>query len=483
LENILTEAGKLSLIKIYENWAGEKPEIFIPLPKSGSAREYYRLKSSSKTAIGVFNADEKENIAFLTLSHLFKDKNLNVPKIYGEDIKNNVYLEEDLGDETLFSFIVGERDKKGFSKSIVDLYKKAIEELIRFQVEGIKGLDISICYPREEFDKQSMMWDLNYFKYYFLKLANIPFDEQLLENDYHTFADYLLQTETNFFLYRDFQSRNIMIKDGEVYFIDYQGGRKGALQYDVASLLFDAKADIPHNIRAELLEYYITRLKTQFDVDDVSFRQYFFGYVLIRILQAMGAYGYRGFYEKKEHFLKSIPYALDNLNWLLTNLFFPVDISYLTNILRKTIESDSLAKYRFKSTQSNLVVSINSFSYKRGIPKDNSEHGGGFVFDCRAIHNPGRYEPYKLLTGKDPEVIEFLTAKSDVNDFLIDVYSIVDRTVDTYIQRKFTNLMINFGCTGGQHRSVFCAESLSKHLKEKYNIKIELKHIQLEKLS
>ncbi|MCX6150835.1 MAG: phosphotransferase [Ignavibacteriales bacterium] len=467
------------LIILFEKWSGEKSLNITALPLSGSAREYYRITGRNKTAIGVFNSDKKENIAFLTFSKHFFSKGLRVPEIYCEDLKNNVYLIQDLGDTTLFSFLTAVRKDGGFPADLISFYKKVIEQLPLFQIIAGKDLDYSVCYPRSSFDQLSMMWDLNYFKYYFLKLAKVPFDEQHLEDDFRTFTDYLLQAESEYFLYRDFQSRNVMIYNGEPYFIDYQGGRKGALHYDLASLLYDAKADIPLPVRAELLHHYIETTGKLIPINELEFTQYFFGFVLIRMLQAMGAYGYRGFYERKEHFLKSIPFALRNLEWILNTVTFPVKLPTLLKVLRRMIDSEELKKYGETKATLNLTILINSFSYKKGIPEDKTGNGGGFVFDCRAINNPGRYDQYRSLTGRDQEVIEFLETESDVNKFLIDVYSLVDRTVENYQKRFFTNLMINFGCTGGQHRSVYCAEKLAKHLKDKFDVKVKINHREL----
>jgi hypothetical protein len=329
-----------------------------------------------------------------------------------------------------------------------------------------------------------MMWDLNYFKYYFLKLGKIPFDEQALETDFHVFTEYLLSADCSYFLYRDFQSRNIMIKKGEPYFIDYQGGRKGALQYDLASLLFDAKADLPHNIRAELLQYYISKIKKYVNIEETEFIQMFFGYVLIRILQALGAYGFRGFYEKKEHFLKSIPYAIDNLAWLMDTVSFPIKMPSLFDALKGVAGSKEFQQIGDARRSSNkLEVSIFSFSYRQSIPQDQFGNGGGFVFDCRAIHNPGRYNQYKMLTGKDEVIKKFFMEESDAEKFLSNVFSIIQQTINVYITRKFAHLMINFGCTGGQHRSVYCAERMAEYLRLNPEINVKIKHIELEKES
>lgn len=472
-----------TLIELFESWSDERALIFTPLPPSGSSREYYRIVSRNKTAIGVFNPDKKENLAFISFSKLFFSKGLNVPKVYSDDLEKNIYLIEDLGDTTLFSYLSLLRKDEAFPSKVIKIYKRVLDELPKFQIESAQDIDYSTCYPRDAFDKQSMMWDLNYFKYYFLKLAKIHFDEQHLEDDFQKFSDYLLQADSKYFLYRDFQSRNIMIKEDQPYFIDYQGGRKGALHYDLASLLFDAKADIPQNVRAELLHHYIKNLKNYFSFDEREFIQHFFGFVLIRIMQAMGAYGYRGFYERKEHFLKSIPYAIKNLEWLLNTISFPIQIPALISALWQLVESKELKKYDVKDHYEYLLkVTINSFSFKKGIPSDESGNGGGFVFDCRAIHNPGRYEKYKSLNGKDKDVIEFLQTQSDIDKFLKTCFDLVDISVNNYQKRLFTNLMISFGCTGGQHRSVYCAEQLSKYLLDKYKVKVILNHKELNEV-
>ncbi|WP_456408233.1 RapZ C-terminal domain-containing protein [Caldithrix abyssi] len=466
------------LVKLFERWAGEKAASFEPLPAHGSDRKYYRIKGRHKQAIGVFNPDLKENIAFLTFTKHFRRLNLNVPEIYLQELDKNIYLEEDLGDTTLFSFLTEVRQKEGFSQKIIDVYKKVAAYLPRFQVEANEGLDYSVCYPRASFDRQSMHWDLNYFKYYFLKLAKIPFDEQSLENDFQTFMDFLLSTDRDYFLYRDFQSRNIMLVNGEPYFIDYQGGRKGALQYDLASLLFDAKADIPAEVRQQLLEEYLKALENYIPVNREKFLQYYYGYVYIRIMQALGAYGFRGFYERKEHFLKSVPYAIQNLEWLLHNADLPIDIPQLTAVWEQLVRSSYLRQ--FGDAHLRLTVRIQSFSYKRGIPVDEKGHGGGFVFDCRMLPNPGREARYKNLTGLDRPVIEFLQKAPEVKTFLQHVQGLLDLMVPNYLQRNFTDIMVAFGCTGGQHRSVFCASQLAEYLKKKYDIDVQLRHRELE---
>lgn len=466
---------------LFSRWCGEKIISINKLPASGSPREYYRITGTQSSAIGAINLDREENEAFLEFSRHFHSLGLAVPEIYLIDLENNAYLQEDLGDLTLFDYVFQVRDNGSFPQALTNMYRLVLTELQKFQIEGAKNLDYSVCYPRASFDRQSMQWDLSYFKYYFLKLAGIPFNEQKLENDYTTLIDYLLDQDTNYFLYRDFQSKNVMLKDGLPYFIDYQGGRKGALQYDVASLLYDSKADIPPAIREKLLDHYIAGLADYPSVDAEKFRESYYAYVLIRIMQAMGAYGFRGFYEKKTHFLQSIPYALNDLNWIIHNVKFPIKIPTLLKVYKELLEAPKLKRFKDKGQRkSTLTVNINSFSYKHGIPEDPNGHGGGYVFDCRVITNPHRVSELQELNGRDKPVIEFLEQHSDVNEFLSYTFSLVDMSVDKYEDRKFTHLRINYGCTGGQHRSVYCAERLAEHLRESQNVRVTLWHRELD---
>ncbi len=466
------------LKQLFERWSKEKAVRIEPLPAHGSDRQYFRIFGAGKTAIGVYNPDIKENIAFLTFSKHFSEKGLLVPSIYDQELDKDIYLEQDLGDTTLFSFLTEKRQENGFSDEIISMYEKVVDQLPRFQVEANKGLDYSVCYPRKSFDRQSMMWDLNYFKYYFLKLAKIPFDEQALEDDFQKFTDFLLAVDRNYFLYRDFQSRNVMIVKDEPYFIDYQGGRKGALQYDLASLLYDAKADIPQEIRIRLLDRYLDRLEELTAVNREQFLQFYHGYVLIRLMQALGAYGFRGFYERKEHFLKSVPYAIKNLEWLLNHAEFPIELPALTAVWNGLVRSTILRQ--FGDAHLRLTVRIQSFSYRRGIPVDEKGHGGGYVFDCRLLPNPGRYDTFKTQTGNDQAVIDFLKKEEEVRRFLKHVQAIVDQMVENYQHRNFTDILVAFGCTGGQHRSVYCANQLARHLKSKFQIDVEVRHRELE---
>ena len=465
---------KNEIIQLFENHFSEKVDNVEMLPGSGSYREYCRLINSNRSVIGAFNSDVKENTAFLSFSNHFLKNEIPVPEVYAVSSDLKKFFLEDLGNTTLFDFLSITREKEGFSENIISEYKKVLKELPKIQIIAGKNLDFSVCYPRAAFDKTSMMWDLNYFKYYFLKLAKIEFDEQALEDDFQTFSDYLLSADSDFFLYRDFQSRNVMLKEGEVYFIDYQGGRRGALQYDLASLLYDGKADIPESIRQQMFDFYVAELKKYIQVNDTDFAAYFTGFVLIRIMQAMGAYGFRGFYEKKEHFLKSIPFALKNLEYLLKTVQLPVELPELFNVLNQLIHSEVLKE--IGQTKSNLTVTVTSFSYKNGYPVDHSGNGGGHVFDCRAINNPGRYPEYKNLTGKDLEVQEFLEQKSEITLFINTVKTIVEQSVKIYLDRKFSHLSVNFGCTGGQHRSVYSAEKIAEHLKNNFPVNVVLIH-------
>ena len=469
---------------LFFNTFNKEVQQIMLLEESGSNRKYYRMKHDDFSAIGVYNPDFKENTAFLRFSRHFAAKKIAVPQIYGENLAKNIYLISDLGNQTLFQRLQTLRkNENDFPQEFVPIYKQVLDELLKIQFSVNEDFDYSFCYPRAAFDRQSILWDLNYFKYYFLKLAQVPFDEQLLENDFNTLTNCLLDANTSFFLYRDFQSRNIMICDDKLYFIDYQGGRKGALPYDVASLLYDGKADIPQEIRELLLDYYVEQLQKKSPQEATNFKKYYYAFVFIRIMQAMGTYGFRGFYEKKTHFLQSIPYALKNLQWLLNNVQLPVEIPTLWTVYHQLVSSEFLKTYQKKEQPQNqmLTVRIHSFSYRETIPRDESGNGGGFVFDCRCLPNPGRYEEYKTRTGKDKEVIDYLNDKQEINDFFELTKSIIDIAVKNYLDRQFQHLTVSYGCTGGQHRSVYFAERLQKYLDKNYSVKTELIHCQLKK--
>ena len=462
---------------LFKKTFSSAPETFIPLKGDGSARRLFRLGGAGRSVIGAVGPDKLENAAFLEFSRHFRKEGLPVPEIYAAEPSKNIYLEEDLGDMTLFQFMLKERTGSGLPASVLTAYKKTLDWLPRFQMQAGKTLDYKYCHPRDSFDRQSIMWDLNYFKYYFLRLSKLPFSEAKLEDDFNALAAFLLEADTSYFIYRDFQSRNVMLRDGEPYFIDYQGGRKGALQYDVASLLYDAKADIPPETRLELLEHYLKAGQSAGKVDKAGFMRYFYAYVYIRIMQALGAYGLRGFYEGKTHFLQSVPYAVKNIEWLLRRADIPVKLPELTRIFKSMAASSYLRQ--FGTTKLGLTVRVSSFSYRKGLPSDESGHGGGFVFDCRYLPNPGREEKFAPRTGQDAEVQAYLAEKPQVGEFLKGVFALVDAAAENYQSRNFTDLMVSFGCTGGRHRSVYCAEQLKKHLKEKYGIKTELSHREL----
>lgn len=463
------------LSRLYRKWSGETPFRMDQIPGSGSDRRYFRITASAGSVVGVVNDNRKENEAFLSFTGSFLEECLPVPCILSEDIPGGAYLLSDLGDVSLFQLLQAKRTKIGsFPDELMQLYLQVVEWLPRFQIRGNERIDYSKCYPRAMFDRQSMYWDLNYFKYYFLKLAHIPFNEQNLEEDFQRFSDFLLESPSDYFLYRDFQSRNIMIVENSPYFIDYQGGRKGALQYDLASLLYDAKADLPDPVRDQLFDHYVDSLSTLIPIDRSKFLAYYPGFVLIRILQALGAYGFRGYYENKPHFLQSIPFALRNLQRLQVFDRLPVKLPEIRDVLNNM--TGRVSPEPVYTPGSPLHITINSFSFKRQIPADTSEHGGGFVFDCRALPNPGRFEEYRKLTGNDQPVIDFLKKEKPVELFLHHVSGLVDQSIRNYLERGFSNLSVSFGCTGGRHRSVYCAEELGKMLIEKFPVIVNIHH-------
>lgn len=471
----LNETSTSILTDMATAYAGKKPISCMPLAQSGSHRRYYRFTfEDGNTLIGTYNEDVTENKAFFEYTRFFAAQQLNVPALLTVHEDQKHYLLNDLGTHTLYDKLCEVRKNNGDFQEIMDYYKKVVAALPKFQITAKKGLDMSVAYPRAAFDRQSMQWDLNYFKYYYLKMVYIPFNEQLLEDDFQRFMDCLLNVDDHYFLYRDFQSRNIMVYQDDVWFIDYQGGRKGALQYDIASLLYDAKADLSPEIRQELLECYMDNLSQLISIDRKQFTADFNAFALIRIMQAMGAYGYRGYFERKAHFLQSVPYAIHNMRYLLSQNALPDNLPELRRVLQTVVDSYIEPA---KEPSEILTVTIQSFSYKKGLPEDNSGNGGGFVFDCRALPNPGREKQYTSFTGKDKCVIEYLQQYKEVETFVNHVCALVDMSVDNYLERKFTHLTVNFGCTGGQHRSVYFAEQTAAHLRTKYpQIKVELRH-------
>lgn len=445
----------------------------------GSGRAIMRVSNDNFSAIGVVHDVREENAAFVEFSRHFLRHGLPVPEIYAEDRSKGAYLEEDLGDTTLYGFLAEHRKGADIAASVVEAYRRVVEVLPRFQVEAGRDLNYKVCYPRSSFDRQSIAWDLNYFKYYFLRLADVAFNEQALEEDFTRLTKFLLSAERSYFLYRDFQSRNIMLRDGKPYFLDYQGGRKGALQYDVASLLYDGKADLPPELRQQLLDHYLKSLGGFVEVEREAFLRHYYAYVYVRIMQALGAYGFRGFYERKAHFLQSVPYALRNLRWLLHNVELPVALPTLMEAFTSMVGSEKLQSIAPDADV--LTVMVSSFSFHRGPVQDESGNGGGFVFDARSLPNPGREERFKTLTGKDTAVIEYLNQQESVHQFLANVMALVDASVNNYQRRGFKHLMVSFGCTGGQHRSVYLAEQVAKRLSGRGGVEVVLRHRETEK--
>jgi aminoglycoside/choline kinase family phosphotransferase len=469
-----------TLKKLFEQYFHAPATRVQPLQGNlgGSGRRIIRLANDANTAIGIVYGVREENVAFIEFSKSFRRSGLPVPEIYAEDLSQGAYLEQDLGDTTLYEFLSQHRDGEDIAPEVIAAYRKVAEVLPRFQVEARHDINYKVCYPRTSFDRQSIAWDLNYFKYYFLRLAGIPFNEQALENDFARLTKFLLGADRDYFLYRDFQSRNVMLVDGEPFFVDYQGGRKGALQYDVASLLFDSKADLPPELRQQLLDHYLDTLAGFIPLDREAFLHYYYAYVYVRMMQALGAYGFRGFYERKPHFLQSVPYALKNIRWLLHNVTLPIALPSLMAAFTSMLASETLQEIAAPSDK--LTVRITSFSFHRGMPKDDSGHGGGFVFDARSLPNPGREEYFKPLTGRDAPVAEYLDQHESVREYLASVFSLVDASMGNYQERGFKHLAVSFGCTGGQHRSVYLAEQLAKHLRGREGVDVVLQHRELE---
>ena len=447
----------------------------------GSGRVIVRLRAGEHKEVGIVYGEREENVAFLEFSRHFRRHGLPVPEIYCEDLGHGAYLEEDLGDTTLFEFLSAHRSGETIAPETVEAYRKVVATLPRFQVEAGRDLNYKVCYPRASFDRQSIAWDLNYFKYYFLRLSGVQFNEQALERDFTRLTKLLLAADHEYFLYRDFQSRNVMLRDGEPWFLDYQGGRKGALQYDIASLLFDGKADLPPELREELLEYYLSCLANFVPVKRDAFLEHYYAYVYVRILQALGAYGFRGFYERKAHFLQSVPFAMKNLRWLAHHVKLPVALPALMEAFEGMQRSEKLM--HLSTEADTLTVRIFSFSFHREVPEDKSGNGGGFVFDGRSLPNPGREERFRALTGMDAPVAEYLDQQESVHQFLANVQSLVDASVRVYQKRGFKNLMVSFGCTGGQHRSVYLAEQLAKYLRGRSGVDVVVRHMEAEKLA
>ncbi len=467
---------------LFSTFSKETITTIDKLPQAGSERHYYRIHTANKNFIITHGGNIKENETFIYFTNHFNKSKLAVPKIFCSNEEKDIYIQQDFGDVSLLNKLEAE----GYVQSVYDLYKQSLHQLALLQIKGNVSLDYEKCLTNTSFGKQAIMADLLYFKYYFLDALRRPYDKQKLIDDFEALSNYLSHTEYKFFMFRDFQSRNIMVtNDNAVHFIDYQGGMKGAPQYDVASLLWQAKANLPDEWKHNLLEDYITSFEkiVNENVDRDLFRSQYNGYVLIRLLQVLGAYGFRGLFERKAHFLTSIPMALQNLKWFTQHQSTGIAVPEFKRVLEICISDEVIKEFTpvQATAETPLVVTINSFSFiKTSYPKDTTPNGGGFVFDMRGILNPGRFDDYKYLSGLDKPVKDFLEQQTKMPDFLNSVYSVIDITVEDYIARGFENLMINFGCTGGQHRSVYAAEAIARHLRNKFKVKINLKHTNKE---
>lgn len=477
-----------SIIKLYTEYSGQEPSLCERIAGGGSNREYYRItEASGHTLIGSIGTSNEENNTFIYLSRHFTEKGLPVPRILAVSEDGMAYLQSDLGNATLYDALKsGRENTEGYGADDIRLLEKAIRLLPQIQVLGAKGLDFKQCYPQEDMNEQNVMFDLNYFKYCFLKTTSLDFNESKLEESFSQLARDLGNSDKPYFLYRDFQARNVMIDEDEnLYLIDFQGGRRGPLQYDLVSFLWQASSHFNTELRQHLIDEYLSALKELENVDEQAFRNSIPQWVLFRTLQVLGAYGFRGKYEQKKYFLDSIPAAIDNLREVLTyqnSCPYP----YLYDVLKRLV---SLPEFSQQEKEKKLVpscskhdnkgqlkVRVFSFSYKKSIPADTSGNGGGYVFDCRATHNPGRYEPYKKLTGLDQPVIDFLENDGEIISFLDNIYKLADAHVERYMERGFTSLMFSFGCTGGQHRSVYSAQHLAEHINEKFGIEVSITH-------
>jgi len=466
---------------LFASYSKEPVLSINKIPQSGSIRIYYRILTPSGSFIATHGINIRENLSFIRFSRQFKTKNCPVPEIYAENGQGTIYIQEDFGDISLLNCL----EESGPTMEIFDLFKKSLRELAHLQIRGDEGLDYeNWCLTSSEFGKQAIMSDLLYFKYYFLDTLQLPYDKEKLIADFETFSSSLGNATHKYFMFRDFQSRNIMVKNESVYFIDYQGGMKGALQYDVASMLWQAKAELSEAWKKDLLSYYMDSVEEELgrSINRNQFVEQYHGYVLIRLMQVLGAYGFRGLFERKAHFLVSIPLGLKNLRSFLHQFAMGKDVPEFERILSLIVEDQIIERFIPPRADADtpLIVYINSFSYRKSIPPDNSDNGGGFVFDCRAILNPGRLDQFKSQTGRDKEVKDFLEQKTKMPEYLNSVFDLVDISVEEYILRGFKSLMVNFGCTGGQHRSVYAADSLARHLKNKFGVRIELRHIEQE---
>lgn len=468
---------QIQLSEFYRKVYNSEPKKIEKITQAGSPRFYCRFYSEEQSILGVYSDNVIETETFLYYSEVFTKLNLNTPKVYAVSDDKTCYFIKDFGDDLLLNLLLqSQKENNTISQQIIDYYKKSLTALVKMQVLAKEHIDFTKAYFIQKFDAQSILFDLNYFKYYFLNSSEIVYNEKKLQDDFEKLANDLDSGGTKLFMFRDFQSRNILVKNNEVYFIDYQGGRLGAPEYDLVSLLYQARAGLPENLKLELKDFYFSELSKHIDLDKEEFDDRFYKYAYLRVLQTFGAYGLRGLIEKKQHFVDSIPFALENLKTLMTLHPLSDDFVELKRVLQELI----LSKKHEHKVFDEFTVQVFSFSYKKGLPIDISGNGGGFIFDCRGIHNPGRYAEYKDKTGKDKVVIEFFKTKSDIDVFIENAKTTVNSTVENYIERGFNSLMISFGCTGGRHRSVYCAEAMAKYLKEKYKVNVILRHREQE---
>jgi aminoglycoside/choline kinase family phosphotransferase len=467
-----------AITALFATYSNDAISNIEKLPQSGSDRVYYRIYTATENYIATHSNHVPENKTFCYFSNHFLLSNCPVPKVLAINKMADIYIQQDFGDTSLLQAL----EQQGYTDVVYGYFKKSVQALANMQINGHNGLDYNQCITSKKFGKQAILSDLLYYKYYFLDTLKIPYDKEKLLEDFEALSTYLSHVDFTFFMFRDFQSRNIMVQNEEVHFIDFQGGMQGALQYDIASLLWQAKAALSDEWKNNLLEYYITCVEQilQKAIDRDRFISQYNGYVLIRLLQVLGAYGFRGLFERKAHFLTSIPIALKNIQWFLSNKKIGINLPEFEKLLLAMTAAEVIKK--FESTKATpadkLVIHVNSFSYlKNGYPLDSTKNGGGFVFDCRGILNPGRIEQYKKLSGKDKPVMEYLEQQTQMPEFLNSIYSIVDISVNDYLKRNFESLMINFGCTGGQHRSVFAAEAIARHLRNKFNVQIIVQHL------
>ncbi|HTO17174.1 MAG TPA: RNase adapter RapZ [Edaphocola sp.] len=470
--------------QLFKEQFGKTPEHIDYIPQSGSDRVYTRLIEGEHSAIAAYCPNVKENNTYLYFTEIFRKHQLSVPEIFQKGPNNKYYLMEDLGKNSLLDLLIQE----GKTPEVKALFVKAVEDLVNFQWIAGNDIDYSRCFHHQSFDKNTILSDLNYFKYYFVDVLKIEYDKKELQEEFELWSQQLAGEGIKTFMYRDFQSRNIILNDGKPAYIDFQGGMYGLPHYDLASLLWQAKAQLPTDWKKDILDHYLKSIKDSkkiADIDEIQFKKTYIECVLLRILQTLGAYGNRGLIERKQHFISSIHPALMQLKEYLDEYSILIRFPELLNLLEALVQPNIVDNfYKPKQNEAKpLKIDIYSFSYKKGLPIDESDHGGGFVFDCRGILNPGRFEPYKMLTGKDYPVQEFLKTQTLMPVFLQNIFSTIDITIENYLSREFDRLSICFGCTGGQHRSVFAAEQTKNHLKEVYNIEANLIHLEQDENS